>query len=98
MAKMASVWFDNTDASRKADLVLSAFDTVEREGIRIRGAGAAAAIGLYGIATPVVRATTAGASAAFVQNSGNAVNDASTIGGYTLLQVVQALQNIGVLT
>ena len=54
-------------------------------------------IGLYA-ATAVVRATTAGAAATFSQLSGNAVNDASTFDGYTLLQVVKALRNIGVLT
>jgi len=47
--------------------------------------------------TPIVQPTTAVASAAFVANSGTAVNDASTFGGYTIRQVVQALQNIGLL-
>jgi len=55
------------------------------------------AIGAFGV-TPVVRPATGGASAAFAQNSGNAVNDASTFGGYTIAQVVQALQNLGWLT
>ena len=36
-------------------------------------------------------------SAAFVQGSGNAVNDASTFDGYTLAQVVKALRNLGLL-
>ena len=58
---------------------------------------AAATLGLYG-ATPVARATTASAAATFVQGSGNAVNDASTFDGYTMLQVVKALREIGVLT
>lgn len=92
------VWSEATHASRKADLVLSAFDSGgAREGLRIRGTGSAAAIGLYG-ATPVTRATTGGSAATFAQNSGNAVNDASTFDGYTLNQVVLALRNIGVLT
>lgn len=56
-----------------------------------------ATVGFYG-ATPVARATTAGAAAAFTANSGTAVNDASTFGGYTLKQIAQALQNIGILT
>jgi hypothetical protein len=47
--------------------------------------------------TPIVQPTTGVAAAAFVANSGTAVNDASTFGGYTLQQVVQALQNIGLL-
>ena len=47
--------------------------------------------------TPIVQPTTAVAGATFVANSGTAVNDASTFGGYTIRQVVQALQNIGLL-
>lgn len=55
-------------------------------------------VGLYGVA-PVARATTGIAEAAFVENAGGvAVNDDSTFGGYTMRQVVQALQNIGILT
>ena len=41
--------------------------------------------------------TTSVASSTFVQNTGNAVNDKSTFGGYTIAQVVQALQNQGLL-
>jgi len=49
-------------------------------------------------ATPVVQPTTGVAEAAFVENSGGtAVNVDSTFGGYTLQQVVQALQNLGIL-
>lgn len=45
-----------------------------------------------------IQATTSIAEATFVENSGGtAVNDDSTFGGYTLQQVVQALQNKGVL-
>jgi hypothetical protein len=47
--------------------------------------------------TPIVQPTTAVAAAAFVVGAGTAVNDASTFGGYTIKQVVQALQNVGVL-
>jgi len=54
-------------------------------------------IGFYNVA-PVARATTGIAAAAFTANSGTAVNDASTFGGYTLKQVVQALQSVGILT
>jgi len=43
------------------------------------------------------QAAAGGGSAAFVQNSGNIVNDASTFDGYTLAQVVQALRDAGVL-
>jgi hypothetical protein len=53
-------------------------------------------LGLWN-ATPIVQPTTAVASATFTQNSGNTVNDASTFDGYTMLQVVKALRNIGAL-
>ncbi len=48
------LWYEATHASRKADLVLKAYDTAVREGLRIRGAGSAAAIGFLG-ATPAAR-------------------------------------------
>ncbi|TXH17048.1 MAG: hypothetical protein E6R03_04530 [Hyphomicrobiaceae bacterium] len=54
-------------------------------------------IGFYGV-TPIARPTTAFASAAFVAGAGTAVNDASTFGGYTLKQIAQALQSLGLLT
>jgi hypothetical protein len=54
-------------------------------------------IGFYN-ATPIERPGTGVAEAAFVENAGGtAVNDDSTFGGYTLRQVVQALQNLGLL-
>jgi hypothetical protein len=53
-ARITALWNEKTDASRKADLVLTAFDTAEREGLRIRGNGSAAAIGFLG-ATPQAR-------------------------------------------
>lgn len=48
------LWSNATHASRTADLVLSSYDTAKREGLRIRGAGSAAAISFYG-GTPVTR-------------------------------------------
>lgn len=48
-------------------------------------------------ATPVAQQTTGVTAATFVQNSGNAVNDASTFDGYTLLQITKALRNLGLL-
>lgn len=55
-------------------------------------------VGLYGVA-PVARATTGVAEATFVENAGGtAVNVDSTFGGYTLQQIAQALQNIGILS
>jgi hypothetical protein len=41
--------------------------------------------------------TTGVAEAAFVQGSGDGVNDNSTFGGYTLQQVVKAMQLTGLL-
>ena len=53
-ARIQVLWSDATHATRKADLVLTAYDTSEREGLRIRGAGSAPAIGFLG-AAPVTR-------------------------------------------
>jgi len=53
-AAVKVLWNDATHATRKADLVLTAYDTSEREGLRIRGAGSAAAIGFLG-AAPAAR-------------------------------------------
>jgi hypothetical protein len=53
-ARVQALWYEATHASRKADLVLTAYDTSEREGLRIRGAGSAPAIGFLG-ATPQAR-------------------------------------------
>ncbi len=48
--------------------------------------------------TPIIQPTTGlSVTLTFTANSGTAVNDASTFGGYTLKQVVQALINIGIL-
>jgi hypothetical protein len=53
-------------------------------------------VALFG-ATPVAQPTTAVGSAAVAGGGGAAVDDATTFGGYTLAQVVQALQNLGIL-
>ena len=55
-AQLKVLWYEATHATRKADMVLTVFDTAEREGLRIRGAGSAPAIGFLG-AAPVIRAT-----------------------------------------
>lgn len=55
-ARIYSAWYVATHASRQADLVITVYDTAEREGIRIRGSGSAAMLGFYGV-TPVVRPT-----------------------------------------
>jgi hypothetical protein len=48
------------------------------------------------ISQPTISTTTTGVS--FVQNSGTTLNTDSTIGGYTLPQIVAALKNLGLLT
>jgi len=61
-------WNDATHATRKADLILTAYDSGgEREGLRIRGAGSEPAIGFYGVA-PVARAVLATGAGATVDN------------------------------
>lgn len=49
-AYLYSSWVDATNASRKARVVLSAYDTAEREGLRIEASGTAATIGFLGAA------------------------------------------------
>jgi len=60
------------------------------------GSTASEPVALFG-ATPVAQPTTAVSSAAVAGGGGAAVDDATTFGGYTLAQVVQALQNLGIL-
>ena len=90
-------WVTPTHGSQKARRVFNVYDTAIREALRMEASGTAPMLGFYG-ASAVIRAVTGGASAAFVANSGTAINTASTFGGYTIAQVVQALQNVGLLT
>ena len=54
-------------------------------------------LGFFG-ATPIVQPDDTVTAAAFVENAGGtAVNEDSTFGGYTLGQVVAALQDLGLL-
>jgi hypothetical protein len=46
--------YNNTHASRQYDLIFSAYDTAQREGLRIRASGTAPMVAFYG-GTPVVR-------------------------------------------
>ena len=63
-ARIQVLWNYATHASRKADLVLTAYDSGgEREGIRIRGDGSGPAIGFFG-AAPAARPTGVAVSAA----------------------------------
>jgi len=97
-AQVAGVWVDATNATRKAKLQLSAYDTAQRIGMEIEASGSAAKVALFG-ATPVLRPTTSHAEASFTENAGGtSVNVDSTFGGYTLQQIAQALQDVGILT
>ena len=63
-ARIQALWNDATHASRKADLVLTAYDSGgEREGLRIRGDGSGPALGFFGTA-PAARPTGVAVSAA----------------------------------
>lgn len=66
-AAVKVLWNDATHATRKADLVLTAYDTAEREGLRIRGDGSGPAIGFYGVA-PIARAILATGGGASVDD------------------------------
>lgn len=57
----------------------------------------ASKIGMYGV-TPTARATTGIGAATFTANTSGISDDTATWGGYTIGQVVQALQTIGILT
>jgi hypothetical protein len=86
--RIRTQWTTATDASRKAKLTLSAFDTAEREGFAIEASGSAAKIGFFGV-TPFARVT-GGA-----QTAGNTY----TATEKSMLQTVyDAMRNYGLLT
>lgn len=55
-AQIAGIWVDATDATRKAKLQLSAYDTAQRIGLEIEASGSAPMIGFFGVQA-VARAT-----------------------------------------
>ena len=67
VAKIDALWNTATNGATKGDLVLSAYDTAAREGLRIRGNGSLPAIGFYGVA-PIERALLATGAGATVDN------------------------------
>ena len=79
-ARVYAVWSEATHATRKAQLVLTAYDTAEREGLRIGANGSAATIGFLG-ATPSARlAHVADASTAHaVTDPGDSPADADVL-------------------
>lgn len=56
MARIRTIWTTATDASRKARLIFSAYDTAERDVISIEASGSAGMLAFFG-GTPVVKAT-----------------------------------------
>jgi len=97
--RLWSKWVVPTNGSETAAVGLDAFyNSAAQEFIRGEGDASGVKIGLYAV-TAVARATTGIAEAAFVENAGGtAVNVDSTFGGYTMQQIAQALQDIGILT
>ena len=75
-------WVTSTDASRKARLVISAWDTVEREAFRCEGNGTVAIISWFG-ATAVVKQT----SGADLTNNVTSGGTNDTIADFTDLTV-----------
>lgn len=60
------------------------------------GTGTTQKIGFWG-ATPIIQPTTGVAAATLVGGGGTTLTDTDTFNGYTIKQVVKALQNIGLL-
>lgn len=72
--QIAGSWIDATNATRKAKLSFSAFDTAARLGFEIEASGAAAMLAFYG-GTTVLRGAALTAADAGVVNSGDATTD-----------------------
>jgi hypothetical protein len=64
-------------------------------GTQIGGSGNKLAF--YGATAIAQQSTSLVTSIAFVANTGTAINSASTFGGYTIIQVIQALKNLGII-
>lgn len=95
-------WVSSTDASRKARLVISAYDAAAREAFRCEGSGTVAMISFFG-AVAVIQQAGTGTTAGFTAGTGTAVRDDSTFTGnvgstaYRISDVVKALKNYGLL-
>ena len=108
---LSASWVDSTHATRKARLVISAYDTAAREAIRLEGSGTAPLIGFYG-ATAVAKPTalTATVAAAPAGGTGTAAGAWDTAGNRDLAiatinnlktrvdQLESKLQALGLLT
>jgi len=64
---ISTSWIDATNASRKAKISLSAYDTAVRLGFEIEASGSESKIGFHGVA-PIVRAVLATGAGATVDN------------------------------
>ena len=108
---LSASWVDSTHATRKARLVISAYDTAAREAIRVEGSGTAPLIGFYGsaaVAKPT--ALTATVAAAPAGGTGTAAGAWDTAGNRDLAiatinnlktrvdQLESKLQALGLLT
>lgn len=97
-----TAWVDPTDATRKARFILSVWDTVARECIRLEASGSAAMLSFFG-ASAVVQPSGTGETTGFTAGSGTAVNDDSTFTGnigstaYRINDIVKALKQLGLL-
>jgi hypothetical protein len=103
MGAIEATWVVATDASRTARFRLYAYDTAERECIRMQASGSAAMVGFLG-ASAIVRFATTGTTSGFTAGAGTAVLSDSTFTGgsgataYTIGDLVLALKNYGLLT
>lgn len=104
MARARASWVEATDATRKARLTLSAFDTVERDGVVVEASGTVVKLGFFSqVGTPVIQPATTGETVGFTAGGGTNVTDASTFTGnvgataYRLSDVVKHLKNLGLL-
>ena len=97
-----TAWADSTDATRKARVVLRAWDTAARECVRLEASGTAAMVGLYGTAATAQYATT-GTVTGYTGGGGTALTHSDTFTGntgstaYTIGDVVRALKLLGVM-
>lgn len=86
--------------------IASGGNTVWADGVNmVFGAGGAGTqiggsgnkLAFYGATAIAQQSTSLVTSIAFVANTGTAINSASTFGGYTIIQVIQALKNLGII-
>lgn len=109
-AAAASLQLGSNHATTPTDQILKAHNVTTGVGAALKLCGGTGSVGygavIIGDATDMpagfhgyscLRADTSGASVSFVESIGTTVNDQSTFGGYTLGQVVYALQQKGIL-